>query len=674
MTGVSHRGHRPRGHGPRRRRWSWLCALVGLSLVVGACRTPDPLPALLPSNTPPASPRTAAATEAATEARSATATPGPRATPTTVPGERMVVCMLQEPISLNPAVSSLPATLAVQQAISDGLIDSQSYQYQPVAFTKLPNVPDGDAAIEAVTVAVGDRVFDAATGQVVTLAPDSRVTLNQVDGPALAVDFSQSATATAVQQWAEWTQTPGMTWEDGTPVTSADAVFAFEVASSPETPSRPDFVAATASYAAVDDQTVRWTGLPGYASTSYFLNHAGFLPEHAYGHLSASEMLVDAQVNRDPLAYGPFTVEEWVPNNHITLARNPTYWRAGEGLPRLAELVIRFVPDTNQLIAQVVSGRCDVATQDGAFANQLALIRQLEAEDLLVANLAAETIFEQMAFNTDPAPSYNGFAAQTHGPNAQPVFSDARVRQGLAHCLDRQAIIDQALNGAGLPQQTYAPADHPLYAGDANVATYDFDPAAGLALLAAAGWVDTDGNGILDDGRGTQFSFVYSTRNSTRRQAVTRLVQDQLNLNCHVQVAVELYGPEYTDPGPNGLVLGRRFDVGQLAFRTGAEPPCTLYASWSIPNAVNGWEALNLASYSDADFDAACLAAQRPGPEAEKAAEHAQAQQIWAEALPAIVLYAPARVVITRPGVEGFLVNSTAASDLWNVENFGWEK
>jgi peptide/nickel transport system substrate-binding protein len=254
------------------------------------------------------------------------------------------------------------------------------------------------------------------------------------------------------------------------------------------------------------------------------------------------------------------------------------------------------------------------------------------------------------------------------------VFSDPRVRQGLAHCLDRQAIIDEALSGAGLPQQTYAPPDHPLYAGDDSVAVYDFDPRAGLALLAEAGWQDTNADGVLDDGQGNDFAFVYSTRNSSRRQAVTRLVQDQLSANCHVRVAVELYGAEYTDPGPNGVVLGRRFDVGQLAFRAGTEPPCTLYASWSIPNETNGWGALNLASYSDPDFDAACLAAQRPDTLEQKAAQHAQAQQIWAEALPAIVLYAPAQAVLTRPGVENVLVNSTAPSDLWNIENFDWEQ
>ena len=121
----------------------------------------------------------------------------------------------------------------------------------------------------------------------VTLAADSQVLLNQLDGPAVAVNLAETPTATTVRQWAQWTQVDGLTWEDGTPVTPADALFAFEVARSPETPNRPDFVTATAEYEALDDRTIRWTGVPGFATPTYYLNHAGFLPEHVYGRLSA---------------------------------------------------------------------------------------------------------------------------------------------------------------------------------------------------------------------------------------------------------------------------------------------------------------------------------------------------------------------------------------------------
>jgi peptide/nickel transport system substrate-binding protein len=505
---------------------------------------------------------------------------------------------------------------------------------------------------------------------VVTLDAASRVLLFQAGGEALEADFSVISTTTAVQQSAQWTQVDNMTWEDGAPVTSADALLAFAVASSPQAAVRPDFVRFAAAYEALDDQTVRWTGLPGYASPTYYLHHAGFFPQHLYAELTPEQILTDPRSNRDPLAYGPFKLDEWAAGDHITFSRNPTYWRALEGLPHLDELVVRFMPNANQILAQIASGRCDLAPQDSVSADQYPLIRQLEAEGLVVSQIVADTVFDQLAFNALPAEGYPGFAGQMLAAGGGPVFSDPRVRKGLAHCLDREALVAQGLGGAGLVPQTYAPPGHPLYAGDENVAIYAFDPAQGLALLAEAGWTDTNNDGMLDNGAGQNLSFVYSARSSTRRQAVMPLVQGQLLSNCHVEVSVELHGPEYTNPGPEGVVLGRRFDASQLTFRSGSEPPCSLYTATSIPNDENGWEVFNIAGFSHPDFDAACLAAYEATDPAEKAARHAEAQRIWAENLPAIILYTPARVLLTRPGVLNASGDPTATSDLWNVENF----
>jgi ABC-type transport system substrate-binding protein len=165
-------------------------------------------------------------------------------------------------------------------------------------------------------------------------------------------------------------------------------------------------------------------------------------------------------------------------------------------------------------------------------------------------------------------------------------------------------------------------------------------------------------------------SFVYSARSSTRRQAVMPLVQEQWRRNCQVEVAVELHGVEYTNPGPDGIVLGRRFDASQLTFRSGSEPPCSLYTSTSIPNDQNGWEVFNVAGFSNPAFDEACLAAYEASDPAEKAARHAEAQRLWAESLPAIILYSPGRVLLARPEVLNVIADPTANSDLWNVENF----
>ncbi|HUS14351.1 MAG TPA: ABC transporter substrate-binding protein, partial [Chloroflexia bacterium] len=532
-----------------------------------------------------------------------------------------------------------------------------------------PSTADGDAGLTPVTVGVGAVVYDLAAGNLVTLTETSRVTLSQADGTTADFDLARVSEAATVQQWARWTQTPGLTWEDGTPVSSSDALFAFDVARDPATASGLAWLRYTAEYAAADEQTVQWTGVPGYVSSTYFRNHAGFLPRHAYGQMTPADLLTDAQVNRHPLGYGPFKIDDWIAGDHITLVKNPTYWRASEGLPRLDTLVIRFIPDSNRVIAELASGKCDLAAADAVFADQFPLLRQLEAEGLLATMLVPEQEIEQLSFNMRPASSYTGFAGRLKNAAGGPILADHRIRFAIANCLDRQALVDQALNGAGVVQPTYAPLDSPFFAGGGQVTDYLFDPEAGLELLRQAGWQDTDGDGILDNGRGQAFQLVYSTRLRTRREAVLLNVQSQLRDNCGIDTQLEVYGSEYTAPGAQSMALGRRFDLSELAFTTGDEPPCSLYASPAIPGDANGYSGFNIAGYQNADFDAACQAALQADDPAQKTAQHALAEQLWSADLPAIILFAPARVAVMRPGVENVLLDSSA-SDWWNLENF----
>jgi ABC-type transport system substrate-binding protein len=117
------------------------------------------------------------------------------------------------------------------------------------------------------------------------------------------------------------------------------------------------------------------------------------------------------------------------------------------------------------------------------------------------------------------------------------------------------------------------------------------------------------------------------------------------------------------------MALGRRFDIGELAFTTGLEPPCSLYVTPAVPGDANGFSGFNIAGYQNADFDAACQAALQAEDPAEKAAQHGLAEQLWSTDLPAITLFAPARVAVLRTGVQNVLLDSSA-SDWWNLENF----
>jgi len=162
-----------------------------------------------------------------------TAEPPP---PTDLPSPKtLVVCMAQEPQTLYTLSEAALVKTAVLEAVYDFGVDTRTYGYQPVGITKLPDFKDGDATKNEVTLKAGDKVYDAATDEVVTLPVTHEVTLNQVEGDpvVLAADATEGK---AVQLEVTWVLVDGLMWEDGTPVTADDLVFAWNTASSPDSP------------------------------------------------------------------------------------------------------------------------------------------------------------------------------------------------------------------------------------------------------------------------------------------------------------------------------------------------------------------------------------------------------------------------------------------------------
>ena len=651
----------------KRSHWASVTAMLLVTLLTAACQGPPvqvPVTVLVPQTQPVTQIQVQVQTQVVTVAVPVPVTVTPAPTP--VVPKTLVVCLGQEPASLAWFKTDL-VTAHVLQAVYDGGIDHRGYQYQPIYYKKLPTFNGQDAAQVAVTVHDGDTVYDAASGGVVTLTKG--VNLAQLDGSVKVYDGSGSASA--VQMWAQWTLVDGMAWEDGTPVTADDQVFTFQTDTSPDVPSVDKaLIADTASYEVVDPHTTRWTGIPGYTSNTYFLNVWQPLPKHLYGALSPAQMLQDVTVNRRPLAFGPFKVDEWVAGDHLTLSKNPTYWRANEALPKLDRLVFRFIPSSDELLAELAAGKCDVGTHDNAFAASLPLIKQFQSQHLLQSQIVAGTLFEHLDFNLRPSPNYTGFAAKAHNADGSLVFANPQIRQAIADCLDRTALIDQAANGAAVLQDVYVSPLHPLFAGEANITRYTFNKAAGLALLAKNGWKDTNGDGILDDGHGQSFSFVLSTRSNSLRQKTTQNIQAQLRANCLLDAHIELYNSEFFETTRASILQGFNYDVAEFAFDTGVEPACDDYTTDAISRPANGWGGYNTLGYASTRFDTACKAALAALDPATKKDQHAQAQKIFSADLPSIVLFSPGLLAVTGPRVSGVLVDSTESSELWNVENF----
>lgn len=628
-----------------------VMALWGLA----ACAQPDYIPTQAVLLTPVASVSVSAPVPATASATPlpATATITPTPTPTPV---RLIICQTDEPASLYLYAEHTTSRASLLEALYDGPIDSVGFGYQPILIESLPSLAAGTARQITITVQPGDTVVDALTLQIVRLRPG--VHLAQPDGAW--VTYTGEAPATTVQLSADFTLRPDVRWSDGAPLTADDSVFGFEVDSASATPTNKFIVQRTASYTALDARTVRWVGLPGWRDTDFALRLWAPLPRHAYGTLSPADLLAEAQVNRQPLGWGAFVVHTWEPGR-LTLTRNPHYFRAAAGLPRVDEVVFRFGLSAETILSDIRAGRCHIGDESVDFSAQAETLLDGDQQNAWRVHTAAETTFEHLDFGIAPIEGYRR-------PLGRDLLTDSALRRALAQCIDRAAL--QPLGGGGIPIG-YMPSTHPVVAGLA-LTPIPFDPAQADAQLTALGWVDRDGDGLRDRNRQPlQLTLATGPTEAASRVQLAQALAAQMRQHCGVALTVTVYAQnELYDPWPTGVLFGRRFDLALFPWRAGMEPPCELYSADSIPNDQNPGGANNT-GWANAQFTAACQAARRALDPAERLRQHQAALTLFHADIPALPLFFRLRLGVSHPMVQGYTGDSTTRADLWNIEAIG---
>ncbi len=126
---------------------------------------------------------------------------------------------------------------------------------------------------------------------------------------------------------------------------------------------------------------------------------------------------------------------------------------------------------------------------------------------------------------------------------------------------------------------------------------------------------------------------------------------------------------------PTAPLYGGRFDLALFASLTNETPPCDQWLSTNTPGnpQASPGTTPNFGGYRNPDFDQACQSALSLLPGQPGHVEnHLEAQEIFARDLPAIPLYYRLKLAVTRPDMCGFLIDPTADSEMWNIENFDY--
>lgn len=336
----------------------------------------------------------------------------------------------------------------------------------------------------------------------------------------------------------------GLLWSDGDPLDSADFVFTWEMfMAESNTPLSRAPYDRIASVEAPDPLTVVVNFDAPYAPWLRLFSRV--LPQHILGPVFDSEGTLDgADFNRNPsVASGPYMVDEWNFGNFIRFVPNPNYAR---GVAKIDTVVVTFIPDDQAYVASLLAGDSELGTFVAASE-----VASLEAAGLDV-RLIASGYNEGWFLNTDPE-------------RAHPAMQDVNVRKAIGLGFDRFTVVADLLDNV-FPVTTSWWENTPYANPDLEPIPYD--PAEANRLLDAAGWVDSNGNGIRDkDGVELELRFIATTRQI--RRDIQAVAQQQL-AEIGVGILIENYESNIFF---NGYAEGGPAATGQYDIATWSSAP-----------------------------------------------------------------------------------------------------
>jgi peptide/nickel transport system substrate-binding protein len=293
------------------------------------------------------------------------------------------------------------------------------------------------------------------------------------------------------------------TWHDGVPITADDVQFSFDALANPDLGSSysQNFLDATESWRVIDEHTFEIVAKEPLVTFLYEM-HSVVVPKHIWESVPIADWRTDGgATGQDPsrvVGSGPWKFQEWRQGESISYIRNDDYYQKK---PYLDSYMIRIWPDQTSVVNAFLNGEIDAVGLEPAEVETAKATPGIK-----VANYPTRS-FSYYMTNMDPAKTE--------------LFLDTRVRQALFYGLDRDSIVHDILLDNAIVAQGTQPVISYAYDPDRITTRYDFDPEKAKALLAEAGWTDSDGDGIVDkDGQPFTFEMIYQSGSPTVDQLI----------------------------------------------------------------------------------------------------------------------------------------------------------
>jgi peptide/nickel transport system substrate-binding protein len=417
-----------------------------------------------------------------------------------------------------------------------------------------------------------------------------------------------------------YTIRPDAKWGDGTPVTTNDVLFTYEVGRNPQSAvGNAELYRRITGIDVKGDKTftLHVNKLTfDYAAINDFVLLPAHLERAAFA--DPAHYRVETRYNTDPtnpgLYNGPYRISEVAAGSHVLLEPNP-FWAGPPG--KFRRVTVRAIENTAALEANLLSGTIDMVAGELGLSLDEALAFEKRHGKTFHMIYKPGLIYEHVDLNLD-----------------RPALADRRVRQALVFGLDREAIATSLFAGK---QPVAASFVNPLDAGySPETPQYPYDPARAAKLLEDAGW-HAEGSGIRRNDRGEKLSLeLMTTAGNRTRELVEQVLQSQwrkIGVDIHIknEPARVLFGESLPH---------RRFDMAMYAWISAPEDvPRSILYSKEIPDAANGFAGQNTSGFKNPEMDRLIDALEVELDPEKRNTLWAKAQRLYATELPSLPLF-----------------------------------
>ena len=397
-----------------------------------------------------------------------------------------------------------------------------------------------------------------------------------------------------------WKLKPNVRWSDGQPFTAEDVAFTYEFVSNPRVAAVTEkYYEAIEKVEVIDPLTVKITfEEPNPSWALPFTGQNGMiLPKHIFSKVQGPNVR-QATENYQPVGTGPYRFIA-IANDLWTFAANEQF-REGPPPFDLVELEGGITP--------YVAARRVLRDGDADFVHNLQLTIEDRVE--LAKGGAGEVVatfgsyVERIMLNlTDPNKvTKDGERSSLENPH--PFLSDLNVRKAVDFAIDREEIANRIYGNAG--QLTNQLLSYPAeYINRAL--THQYDPAQANALLDAAGWKDSNNNGIRDKD-GVEMRMVFQTPINPVRQRTQEMVKEDLRaIGIEVDIR-RVIADDFFSADPAQTRSINHFYADMQEYNAGSDTPDpAIYMSWwlcdEIASFENKWQKPNNARYCNEEYD-----------------------------------------------------------------------